>query len=358
MLNPAATATHHNKTPAPRERPGEPGLAAGAPVPRMPGDAAVQEQGLTSVTGMTGAPWQILGSYWTLAGDVPVMPHPFRLPDPQPSPFPLEDRIAAAAAAGFTGIGLLIQDLTGFPGGYTRLRRLLDRHGITTVQLEWLNLDGPARDPRDPVRTEVFRAARELGADHVKVGAEGGAAVSWDSRVAAFAALCEQAHANNTSVALEPMPVGSITTLPRARKLVDDAGHPAGALIIDLYHMARGCAAGWGELAALPARYIRAVELCDADQDVVGTVAEDMWRRRRLCGDGAQDVKGFIRALIADRPDGEPGYRGPWGIEVLSDDHRAFPLALQAHMACSTTSAALDRAVADAGPREPAGARA
>jgi sugar phosphate isomerase/epimerase len=359
VLSPAATAIDHDRMSAPGERPGEPRLAGGAPLPWVRRRLGA---------GVTGAPWQVLLSYWTGAGPVPVMPapellpagerRPFPLPAGQPSPFRLEDRIAAAAAAGFTGIGLLYHDLLTFQGGYARLRRLLDLHGITTVQLEWLNLDGPARDPRDPVRVGTFRAAGELGADHVKVGAEGGGPVDWDIRVAEFEALCAQAQVFGTGAAIEPMRVGSITTLAQARKLVDGAGHPAGGIIIDLYHMARGCVSGWDELAALPARYIKGVELCDADRDVVGSVAEDMWRRRRLCGDGDQDVKGFIRALIADRRDGEPGYRGAWGIEVLSDAHRRLPLAMQAHMAYSTTRAALDRAAAGAGPREPMAARA
>lgn len=286
-----------------------------------------------------GRPPELLATCWTHAG--PVGP----MSDIQRSPFRLEDRVSAVARAGYTGMGILHADLAEARtrmGGYGKLRRLLADHGITTVEVEWLDnwwAGWPARRASDATRAELLDAAGELGAHHIKAGgALDGTQVDWDTFVFEFAALCEQAALNGTRIAFEPMPMDNVRTLARARQLIDDAGHPAGGLMIDIWHMARGCVAGWDEIAALPARYITAVELGDADREVAGTLIEDMWYRRRLCGEGDQDVTGFIRAVAA------AGYAGPWGIEVISSDFRQLPLLAQAQRSYDTTRAALELA--------------
>lgn len=283
---------------------------------------------------------ELLATCWTTAGNVGPMN------DDQRSPIPLEDRIRAAAGAGYTGFGILHTDLAEArdrPGGYGKLHHMLAEHGITSVEVEWLDdwwTAGPAREASDATRAELLHAAEELGAHHIKAGgALDGRDVDWATFVAEFAALCEQAAAHRTRIALEAMPMDNVKTLARARQLIDEAGHPAGGLMIDIWHMARGCVAGYGEIEALPARYITAVELGDADREVVGTLVEDMWYRRRLCGQGDQDVTGFIRAVAAT------GYAGPWGIEVISNDHRRLPLLSAARRSYRTTRAALDLAL-------------
>jgi sugar phosphate isomerase/epimerase len=111
------------------------------------------------------------------------------------------------------------------------------------------------------------------------------------------------------------MPFGTIADLPSGMRLVEAAGHAAGGLILDLWHVARGNI-DFADVAALPGRYLFAVELDDADLSVVGTLLEDTLDRRRLCGEGSVDVPAFIRAIRAT------GFDGPWGVEILSDEHR------------------------------------
>jgi len=76
--------------------------------------------------------------------------------------------------------------------------------------------------------------------------------------------------------------------------------------MLDLWHISRGNI-DLADVAALPLRYMFAVELDDADRSVVGTMLEDTLDRRRLCGEGALDVPSFIRAIRA------AGFDGPWG---------------------------------------------
>ena len=56
--------------------------------------------------------------------------------------------------------------------------------------------------------------------------------------------------------------------------LVEDAGHPAGGIVIDVWHVERAETSP-DELAALPLHRIVGVELNDADREVVGTLFED-----------------------------------------------------------------------------------
>jgi sugar phosphate isomerase/epimerase len=294
---------------------------------------------------MMAADPDLLATCWSHAGNVGPMN------EDQRSKFRLEDRIHAVAAAGFTGIGILHTDLAAARtrmGGYRNLRDVITASGITTIEVEWLDgwwTDGPARRASDRVRAELFLAADQLGADHIKVGgALDGSRPDWSVFVEEFAALCAEAAALGTRIAFEPMPMDNVRTLARARQLIDEAGEPAGGLMIDLWHMARGCTDNSAEIAALPARYIFAVELGDADsldgQLSDDELIQDMWYRRRLCGQGGQDVTGFIQAIAA------AGYAGPWGIEVIAEDFRQLPLLAQARESYSTTRTALGRAAA------------
>jgi len=280
---------------------------------------------------------EILASCWTTAGDVGPMS------DDERSPFALPDRIEEAARAGYTGFGIVHADLVEAERtlGYSTLRRTFEANGIRHVEVEMLTdwyTNGARREASDRKRADLLKAAEDLGARHIKIGGDiSSHPARWEVFVEEFAALCEQARRSETRVAFEPMPFGNVPDLNTARRLIDEAGHPAGGLILDLWHMARGRVPN-SEIAALDVRYLFAVELDDADEQVVGTLLEDTLRRRRLCGQGAQDVTGFIRAVRAC------GYDGPWGVEILSTEFRKLDLHAQVTSSFTTTAAALARA--------------
>jgi sugar phosphate isomerase/epimerase len=77
------------------------------------------------------------------------------------------------------------------------------------------------------------------------------------------------------------------------------------------------------------------VELDDADDQVIGTLLQDTIDRRRLCGEGDQDVTGFIRAVLAT------GFDGPWGVEILSNEYRKLDLQSQVSRSYETSAGAL-----------------
>ena len=78
------------------------------------------------------------------------------------------------------------------------------------------------------------------------------------------------------------------------------------------------------------------VELNDADEHVLGTLFEDTVHRRRYCGEGAFDLPAMISALR------NAGWSGPWGVEILSDEHRSLPVEAALRRAAASARSVLD----------------
>ncbi|MEV2228672.1 sugar phosphate isomerase/epimerase [Streptomyces phaeochromogenes] len=276
----------------------------------------------------------LLATCWTTAGDAA----PGR-PD-QRSPLTLRERVEAAGSAGYKGFGLLYADLVeaerayGLPG----IRSLFEDNGLVHIELELLTdwwADGAPRAASDAVRLELLRAAEALGASHLKIGPD----VEdrpWELDLWAeeFATLAAQADGAGARLAIEFLPWSNLRTVHDGLRLVETAGHPAGGLIIDVWHTERAQTPP-ADLASVPASRIVGVELNDADSEVIGTLFEDTVRRRRLCGEGSFDLTGIISALRT------AGWTGPWGVEILSDAHRALPVREAAEVAYRTAAAAL-----------------
>lgn len=282
----------------------------------------------------TGRPAAVplIAGHWTVAGS--VGPH---MPDPV-SPHSFEARIERAACAGFSGIGLGHRDLLRHlpPDGLAPLRRSLDAHGLEIVELELLKdwfADGERRAESDRVRRHLLAVAAEIGARHIKVAGDADRDAAWplDRLAGEFHRLCEDARAVGARIALEIAPMSSVFDIASARAIIGTAGHPAGGLMLDIWHIARA-GIPYDELRAIEAESITAVELCDASREVAGPLWEDTVLRRLLCGEGDLDVPHFIEAVAA------AGYRGPYGVEIISDAHRQRPLAEQARLAFATTA--------------------
>lgn len=276
---------------------------------------------------------EFVATYWTLAGDVvPLGP-----PDREASPHDFAERVEVAAALGYTGIGLILSDLSRARSrhGYARMRRLLDERRLS-LELEFLvgwMAEGDELAAAEAAFDELLTAAAELGARHIKVGPDMQAKAWPMSHMSErFAGLCRRAATVGTRIVLEPMPWSNVADLATARALVEGAGEANGGLLIDIWHMARG-GIDFQEIATLPAGIIHHVELDDADAEVRGTLLEDTLSHRRFCGLGALDVPAFLRALAAQ------GYNGAYGIEIISAEQRARPFADVARDAIETARA-------------------
>lgn len=277
---------------------------------------------------------KLLATCWTTAGDaVPGS-------GDERSPLGLRARAEAAAAAGFQGFGLVYADLVEAERehGLAGIRSLFEDNGLDTIELELLTdwwTDGPRRSASDEVRGNLLRAAEALGAHHIKIGPDVRDG-PWEFDVWAreFAALAAQADAVGARLGIEFLPWTNLKTVHDGLRLVEAAGHPAGGLIVDVWHTERAGTPP-ADLAKVPGSRIVGVELDDADAHVHGTLFEDTTRRRRLCGEGSFDLPAIITALRAT------GWSGCWGVEILSDEHRALPVREAADAAYRTAAALL-----------------
>ncbi len=269
---------------------------------------------------MTASAPKFLATCWTSAGNVvPGRSDPV-------SPISIEERVTAVAAAGYTGFGLGAPDIERVRDtiGYAGLSSLLVENGIADVELEYLEgwwTTGTWRQESDRVRAVLLDAAAALGARDIKVGLGDRQSTDDESRFAReFERLAEDASSVGTRIGLEPPALSIMPTLRPAAQLVREVAHPAGGLLVDIWHVVRS-GTTFAELSAiLPPEYIFAAELSDGAREPVGSLFDDTFDNRELPGEGQFDVAGFVTALRG------LGFDGPWGLEVMSTTQRDLPV--------------------------------
>ncbi len=260
-----------------------------------------------------------------------------------------EERVAAAAGAGFAGIGLNL-------GGWKRLRRegwatdqlgeVLDRHGQLLVEIEFLQAwSGP---PALAVRAAeeealAFELADGLGARHLQlggppVGSVAGIGEDVDRLAEAFAGVCDRAAERGLLVSLEFLPeMTTVGSLADAIDVVTRAGRPNGGVCVDSWHLERGPDT-LANLAAIDGRLVASVQIDDgAAARTEADYQTDTSTNRLAPGDGEFDLVGLMQTLAA------LGVDAPLGVEVISPWIAANPaLAIARSMAdgCRTVLAA------------------
>jgi len=270
----------------------------------------------------------LLASYWTISCG---LPHG----DKEYSPFDFRERVESAARAGFTGFGIWHADLEHVLRKRTlrEMKQILDDNGIKHVELEFLTdwfLGGERKKQSDIWKALLLDAAEILQAHHVKVGDFYQQTTPMPCLIESFGQLCAEAAERGTKVGFELMPFAMIQTLEASLKLVQSAGANNGGICLDTWHIVKLKIPNH-ELRRIPSQYITSVELNDGTFECPWSLHEDTVNHRRLCGEGEFDVRGFIAAIQ------EAGYRGPWGIEVLSEELRKWPLDRLTTRAFETT---------------------
>ena len=259
----------------------------------------------------------LLASYWTISG---AYPHT----DREYSPFDFRDRVEAAAKAGFTGMGFWHADLDHILQKRTlkEMKQILDDHGITQIEIEFLLdwfLDGERKKKSDEQRQKLLEACEALQAHHLKVGDFFHEQCSMPRLVESFAALCAEAAKHKVRVGFELMPFAMIDSLRDTLVMIEGAGAKNGGICFDLWHLAK-LRVAYEEISKIPPEYVVSVELNDGTFEARWSLHEDTVNHRRFCGEGEFDVKGFVKTIRG------LGYQGPWGIEVLSEEARKWPL--------------------------------
>jgi sugar phosphate isomerase/epimerase len=271
----------------------------------------------------------LIASYWTLAGDVTpfgalqISPHSFR------------QRVEAAARAGYKGIGSNHADLMESIArqGYQGTKAILTDNGMKFFEIEALldwHSEGERRRQSDVVRRDMLRAAEKLGAYQIKIVGD----LLGNSPVAAMAEpyrhLCAEAASAGTRVSLEILPFTNIKDLTDGLSVVGDTTIENGGLLLDLWHMVRG-GIPLADIAKIPLQFVAAIELDDGPLDVVLPLLEESIDRRQLCGEGEFDLPAFLASVD------HTGFRGPFGVEILSHENRARSLQDAARATFDTT---------------------
>jgi sugar phosphate isomerase/epimerase len=276
-------------------------------------------------------------SYFTLHGTT----------EPGRSRFSFEARVAAAAAAGFAGMGLITDAYEADrASGLTDadMRAILDDRGIVLAELDFL-FDWSA-DPDETTRVENARAleatawamADAFGARVVNAGELIGAEAMPPLEVVAerYATLCDRAAEHGLLVALEFLPWSGIPDAATAGAIARGAERPNAGVNADVWHHTRGS----NDDAALRAIADRVfmVQVDDADPEPVGELIDDTWLNRRYPGEGSFDVEGFVRLLD------EAGATAPISVEICSAEHFTLPVDEAARLAYDSTKKVVDAA--------------
>ena len=264
---------------------------------------------------------------------------------------PFEERVRAAAAAGFAAMGLYIGDyerLRAEGARDTDLRATLDHYGMRVVEIEALR-GWSAMTDTSATRAErfaylraeqsVFAMSDALGpAHHVQV--IGPYAGTLEYAAEAFAGLCDRAAEHGLAAAIEFLPeMSNIPDAASALRIVTLAGRANGGICLDCWHHFRG-ANDDGMLRSIPAARVFAVQFDDGPRRRVDPdYYTDCTRHRNVPGDGEFDLAGFLRLMA------EMGVRLPLSVEVMSADLQPRPADETARRLADATRAVMAAAL-------------
>lgn len=209
------------------------------------------------------------------------------------------DRVRAAAAAGYQGIGLRAENYWSARSEGLELADMADiaqAAGVPVREVEYLIGWGTVADRDTAQRHQeesVFRMARAFGVGHLNAGLL--EKLPTDAITEAFAALCDRA--GDLTVALEFMPYSGIPDLATAWQILSDAGRPNCGLIVDGWHWARA-GTDTSALAGVPAERIISVQLCDVRAEPMEPARSESLGHRLPPGEGFGDAVGLARALL------------------------------------------------------------
>ena len=259
------------------------------------------------------------------------------------SPWSFETRVEAAAAAGYSSIGMGEADYTGMrASGVTdaELLEVLDRHGIWVSEIEflfdWMHDDEDARVPAT-IAENLYHMAEVFGPDHVNMGdTRFPPGRSMEVLAARFGDVCDRLAPFGVKAAIEFMPWSSIPDLDTACEIIERAGRENAGIDLDTWHYFRG-PSDPDQLARVDPALILAVALNDAGPPLDDVIL-DTARRRLLPGEGLFDLEGFLQALA------ETGATPLMGVEVLSDRQVALHPSEAARVSFDAASAVLARA--------------
>jgi sugar phosphate isomerase/epimerase len=248
---------------------------------------------------------------------------------------PLLDRLKPARAAGYAGVSVLPYEIEQLRAEGLRdadIRARVEDAGLAISELDAITTWLPGEEPpatfpadlaaalRDNTPERVCAMGESIGARSVTIVEYYGATPGTDAAAEAFAAACDVAARHGLLLQLEFLPWTGIADLSTAWDIVRVADRANGGLLVDSWHVYRS-GSTLEQLARVPGDKIVYVQLDDAPATPERDLADETQHRRLVPGRGDLDLVGLVRTL--DRV----GYRGPYGVEVFSDELVRRPVA-------------------------------
>ncbi len=230
----------------------------------------------------------------------------------------LEDKLVAAAGAGFDAIEVFDNDLIGSPLSPAEIAKRCSDLGLEIALFQPIrDVEGVPAEAFDSVlhrlRTKLGVMA-ELGATTLLAcsNVSSRAVDDLDLTAEQLHRVGEVAAESGVTVAYEALAWGQhVNRVGQAWDAVVRADHPAVTLAVDTFHLlARGD--DGAALAAVPGQRIGFLQVADAPWLDMNLLE---WSRHHRCfpGQGTLDVTGVVAATLL------AGYRGPLSLEVFSD---------------------------------------
>ena len=273
------------------------------------------------------------------------------LSSPPVSRFPLLERLAPFADAGFRGISIQPSDIWALEAegmSASDIKARIADAGLVITEMDctacWMDhqtrveqVGGLTAFLRQLTPEPIIATAARIGAQSVSAIDLSVEPASRDEAAEAFARLCTMAAEHGLKAQIEFLPTGGIRSLAEAMAIIEAAGCDNGGVTLDAWHFYRS-GSTLEELAKIPGHRIHAVQLCDAPAAPGADLWTELMTARLLPGEGGLDVVGLVRTLDAI------GCTAPTGVEVFHTRQDAMSLAEIARDWAQSTNALLARA--------------
>jgi len=235
----------------------------------------------------------------------------------------LENKLHAAAAAGFDGVEIFENDLIASPLRPREVRRMMEDLGLT-CQLyqpfrDFEGMPGTLRQRALDRAAAKFDLMGELGADRILV-CSNCSPQSLGERmriVDDLSELADMASRHGIVVGYEALAWGRHVFDHRdAWAIVETVDHPSLGIILDSFHsLSRAIPSE--SIRDIPGDRIAYVQLADAPRLEMDLL---YWSRhfRNFPGQGGLDVAGYVAEIL------RTGYQGPLSLEIFNDRFRAW----------------------------------
>lgn len=228
-----------------------------------------------------------------------------------------EERVKAAADAGYEGIGLRAETyVDALAEGLhdEDILDILDKYNIKVTEVEYITLWAEETIPYELKYKEqvCFHMCDLFGVEHINIGLMETYPVEHDAKK--LAELCQRA--GDRIIGLEPMPYSGVPDFETAKAIVKQSGAKNAKIILDTWHWVRA-GQDYRKLTPEEAEMVISIQVNDAYTRpyAKSILRNESMHDRLAAGTGANDTAGFVKMIKESGIDPKV-----IGVEVISDE--------------------------------------